>query len=56
MSTYKRICRHCQKSFKTTWARRIYCGPSCKKAAQNRRYYLRHRDEIIRRVMGRAVK
>lgn len=31
----------------------VYCSARCKRAGQNRRYYKRHRESVIARVIAR---
>ena len=38
-------------TFKTDNPRAEYCSSDCRKAAQNRRYYVAHREDVISRVL-----
>ena len=38
-------------TFNTNNPRAEYCSSDCKKAAQNRRYYVAHREDVISRVL-----
>lgn len=48
-----KFCPTCGKPFVPDSERSVYCAPACKKRAQNRRYYQRHRKTVIRRVIER---
>lgn len=46
---FERRCRNCGRIFRTDHPRQQYCSVRCKRSAQNRRYYRRHRTRILSR-------
>ena len=46
---FKRTCEGCGETFRTDSVRQRYCSPACKRKAQNKRHYARHREKIIKR-------
>lgn len=49
------LCKHCGNPIEDRSERALYCSPACKKAAQNRRYYLAH-AAIISKANSRRQK
>lgn len=51
-----RICEHCNKEYLPEHPDQKYHDEKCKRAAENKRYYERHRDKVIKGVMARNQK
>jgi len=47
---FERTCKACKVTFRTDKPRQRYCSNRCKRQAQNKRHYCKHRQEIVRRV------
>lgn len=46
---YKRTCKACIKEFRTNTKNAKYCSEACRIAIYNKKYYKRHRKQIIQR-------